>query len=90
MATHFSHDISKEERKQYYKDFPLLKTGEDGTLMRRTYLYVLKNRHMVDGKEEAAGNSCEAGYIDVAGELLSYTWLGVIAYVIYRLIKKFR
>lgn len=52
MATHFSYDISKEERKEYFKEFPLYKKSEDGTLMRRTHLYVLKNRRIVDGKSK--------------------------------------
>lgn len=87
---HFSYDIDKEERKQYYKDFPFFKIGDDGAIMRRTYLYVLRHRTKVDGKEEHDGNACEAGYINVAGELLGYTWLGMIAYAVYKLIKRSR
>lgn len=49
MGTHFSYDISREERKEYYKEFPLLKIGDDGMLMRRTHLYVLRKRKEVDG-----------------------------------------
>ena len=90
MGTHFSYDISREERKEYYKEFPLLKIGDDGMLMRRTHLYVLRKRKEVDGELQHDGNACEAGYINVAGELLGYTWLGMIAYTIYKYIKKNR
>ena len=85
---HFSYDIDKEEKKQYYKEFPLFKVGDDGMLMRRTHLYVLRKRREVDGNLEHDGNACEAGYINVAGELLGYTWIGMIAYAIYKYLKK--
>lgn len=46
---HFSYDIDREERKEYYKEFPIFKIGDDGMLMRRTHLYVLRKRKEVDG-----------------------------------------
>lgn len=87
---HFSHDINKKEREEYLKQYPLFKVGEDGLLQRRTYLYVLKIRHVVNGEEQNEGNTCEAGYNYVTGELLGWTWLCCIIYGIYKLVKKFK
>lgn len=87
---HFSYDISKKEREEYLKQYPLFKTDDHGMLMRRTHLYVLKIRHVVDSEEQNEGNTCEAGYNYVVGELLGWTWLGCIIYGIYKLVKKFK
>ena len=62
MFKHFSYDIDQETKKEYLKNYPIIKKDDHGLLMRRTYLYVLKQRKEVDGHEECAGYSCECGY----------------------------
>ena len=84
---YFSWDMSKEEKKDYLKQYPLFKMSNRG-LERRTHLYVLKQRVQKDGKEVCEGYSCEAGYNLVSSELLLLTWLGCAIYAAYRVFKK--
>ena len=87
---YFSWDMTKKEKEDYKKQYPLFKTDENGMLMRRTHLHVLKQRRSEDGKEYCDGFSCEAGYNYVTGELLTITWIGCAIYGVVKLIKKFR
>ena len=88
MSVYFSWDMTAKEKDEYRKQYPLFKIDEHGMLMRRTHLHVLKQRRSEDGKEYCDGFSCEAGYKYVTDELLGLSWLGMIAYVIYKYIKK--
>lgn len=88
--TYFSWDMTKKEKEEYRKQYPLFKTDEHGMLMRRTHLNVLKQRRAEDGKEVCDGYACEAGYNYVTGELLGLTWLCCIIYGIYKLVKRFK
>ncbi|HAU85579.1 MAG TPA: hypothetical protein DCW90_08770 [Lachnospiraceae bacterium] len=90
MFKHFSYDIDQETKKEYLKNYPIIKKDDHGLLMRRTYLYVLKQRKEVDGHEECAGYSCECGYSYVLEELLGWSLVGSIIYGVYRLFKKHR
>ena len=90
VNTHFSWDMSESEKEKYKKNNPLFKTSDRG-LQRRTYLYVLKQRVAnEDGEEHCDGYSCEAGYKYIRDDILGLTWIGVIAYAIYKLIKRYR
>ncbi len=89
LNTHFSWDMSESEKEEYKKNYPLFKTSDRG-LQRRTYLCVLKQRVANEDGEHCDGYSCEAGYSYVRDDLLGLTWIGVIAYAIYKLIKKYR
>ena len=88
--TYFSWDMTKKEKEEYRKQYPLFKTDEHGMLMRRTHLIVLKQRLSKDGKEYSDGYAFEAGYNYVTGELLAITWIGCVIYAAYRVFMRFK
>ena len=87
--THFSYDMSKEDKKKYMMDHPRLKMQGRMPLV-RTYLCVQKIRTEVNGQEQCNGFTCEAGYDTIISIATQAALVAGSVYGAAKIIKKFK
>lgn len=90
MRNHFSYDLSKEEKKFYLKEHPFISKDKDGHMMRRRWICVMKNRKLVNGKEQNEGCTCEAGYSLIRDDVIALSLIATIGYAVYKWLRNHR